>query len=81
MHAKIGECLMTTDIFIFHPPLSLLTIWLLLTPLLDVIVEQKLRPITLQRPAVLHPVLNVPLLEYTIEWLACNQIDEVNVVK
>ncbi|GMH34271.1 hypothetical protein BSKO_02105 [Bryopsis sp. KO-2023] len=39
--------------------------------------NQRFRPITIQRPAVLLPVLNVPLIEYTLEWLACNHVDEV----
>lgn len=38
---------------------------------------QKFRPITVERPKVLVPLVNVPLLEYTLEWLALNKVDEV----
>jgi len=38
---------------------------------------QRFRPITVERPKVLLPLVNAPLLEYTLEWLALNKIEEV----
>lgn len=35
------------------------------------------RPITLECPKVLLPLVNVPMLEYTIEFLAQNGVEEV----
>jgi dTDP-glucose pyrophosphorylase len=39
---------------------------------------QRFRPITVEKPKVLLPLVNVPLLEYTLEWLALNQVEEVS---
>jgi hypothetical protein len=38
---------------------------------------QRFRPVTLERPKVLLPLVNAPLLDYTLEWLAMNAVDEV----
>ena len=38
---------------------------------------QRFRPITLERPKVLLPLVGVPLLDYTLEWLASNNVAEV----
>lgn len=38
---------------------------------------QRFRPITIERPKVLLPLVNVPMLEYTLEWLAMNKVEEV----
>lgn len=38
---------------------------------------QKLRPITVERPKVLLPLVNAPMLDYTLHWLAANDVDEV----
>lgn len=35
------------------------------------------RPITSERPKVLLPLVNIPMLEYTIEFLAQNGVEEV----
>ena len=35
------------------------------------------RPITWESPKVLLPLVNVPMLEYTIEFLAQNGVEEV----
>lgn len=40
-------------------------------------VLQRFRPITVEKPKVLLPLVNAPLLEYTLEWLALNQVEEV----
>ncbi|KAL6773796.1 hypothetical protein ACKKBG_A22530 [Auxenochlorella protothecoides x Auxenochlorella symbiontica] len=40
---------------------------------------QKLRPVTLQRPKVLLPLVNTPMLDYTLEWLAINDVEEVHI--
>eukprot|EP01018_Ginkgo_biloba_P038992 Gb_36377 [translate_table: standard] len=38
---------------------------------------QKFRPITLERPKVLLPLVNVPMIDYTLEWLASVGVEEV----
>lgn len=38
---------------------------------------QRFRPITVERPNVLLPLVNAPLLDYTLEWLASNEVEEV----
>lgn len=38
---------------------------------------QRFRPITVERPKVLLPLVNAPLIEYTLEWLAYNYVEEV----
>ncbi|RHY36966.1 hypothetical protein DYB38_008192, partial [Aphanomyces astaci] len=35
------------------------------------------RPISLELPKVLFPLANVPMLEYTLEFLASNGVEEV----
>ena len=35
------------------------------------------RPITWEKPKVLLPLVNVPMIEYTIEFLAQNGVEEV----
>jgi len=39
--------------------------------------QQRFRPITVERPNVLLPLVNAPLLDYTLEWLASNEVEEV----
>lgn len=39
--------------------------------------QTRFRPITLDRPKVLLPLVNIPMLEYTVEFLAQNGIEEV----
>ena len=39
---------------------------------------QRFRPITVERPKVLLPLVNVPMIEYTLEWLAMNKVEEVS---
>ena len=39
--------------------------------------EKNFRPITLHSPKVLLPLVNVPMLEYTIEFLAQNGVEEL----
>ena len=38
------------------------------------------RPLTLEVPKVLLPLVNVPMLEYTLEWLASQNVDEIFVL-
>ncbi|KAJ9680368.1 hypothetical protein PVL29_019632 [Vitis rotundifolia] len=38
---------------------------------------QKFRPITLERPKVLLPLVNVPMIDYTLAWLESAGIEEV----
>ncbi|KIY94274.1 putative translation initiation factor eIF-2B subunit epsilon [Monoraphidium neglectum] len=40
---------------------------------------QRFRPITVERPKVLLPLVNAPLIEYTLEWLALNKVEEIYV--
>ena len=37
----------------------------------------RFRPITLERPKTLLPLANVPMIEYTLEFLASNGVEEV----
>ena len=37
----------------------------------------KFRPCTAERPKVLMSLVNMPMLDYTMEWLAWNGVDEV----
>ncbi|XP_006648090.2 translation initiation factor eIF-2B subunit epsilon isoform X1 [Oryza brachyantha] len=37
----------------------------------------KFRPITLERPKVLLPLVNVPMIEYTLSWLESAGVEEV----
>ncbi len=41
---------------------------------------QRFSPVALTRPKVLLPLVNVPLLDYTLEWLA-SQCTDVRVVE
>jgi translation initiation factor eIF-2B subunit epsilon len=36
------------------------------------------RPVSWEKPKVLLPLVNVPMLEYTIEFLAQNGVEEVS---
>lgn len=38
---------------------------------------QKFRPITMERPKVLLPLINVPMIDYALEWLASVGVEEV----
>ncbi|KAK8938162.1 hypothetical protein KSP40_PGU004589 [Platanthera guangdongensis] len=38
---------------------------------------QKFRPITLERPKVLLPLVNAPMIDYTLAWLESVGVDEV----
>ncbi|KAM7476945.1 hypothetical protein LguiB_024188 [Lonicera macranthoides] len=38
---------------------------------------QKFRPITLERPKVLLPLVNVPMIDYTLAWLESAGVEEV----
>ncbi|EFJ09409.1 hypothetical protein SELMODRAFT_129936 [Selaginella moellendorffii] len=38
---------------------------------------QRFRPITMERPKVLLPLVGVPMIDYTLEWLASAGIEEV----
>lgn len=39
--------------------------------------SQSFRPVTLETPKVLLPVVNIPMIEYTIEFLAQNGVEEI----
>lgn len=39
---------------------------------------QTFRPITLEKPKVLLPLANIPMLDYTIEFLASSGVEEVS---
>lgn len=41
---------------------------------------QRFRPISVERPKVLMPLVNVPMLDYTLEWLAYAGVEEVRVL-
>ena len=40
---------------------------------------QRFRPVTVERPKVLLPLASAPLLDYTLEWLAMNGVEEIYV--
>eukprot|EP00897_Mesotaenium_endlicherianum_P001080 jgi/Mesen1/10973/ME000096S10559 len=40
---------------------------------------QSFRPITLDRPKALLPLVNVPMIDYTMEWLATAGVEEIYV--
>jgi hypothetical protein len=40
-------------------------------------VAQRFRPMTVERPKVLLPLVNVPMINYTLEWLLASGVDEV----
>ena len=42
--------------------------------------KQSFRPVTLERPQMLLPLVNIPMMEYTIEFLAQNGIEEIFIV-
>ena len=39
--------------------------------------HQRFRPITLERPKALLPLANVPMIEYTLEFLAAGGVQEI----
>ena len=39
---------------------------------------QQFRPVTVERPKVLLPLVNVPMIDYTLEWLAAGGIQQVS---
>lgn len=42
--------------------------------------KQTFRPVTLERPQMLLPLVNVPMMEYTVEFLAQNGVEEIFIV-
>lgn len=38
---------------------------------------QDFRPVTVERPKALLPLVNAPLIDYALEWLAANRVEEV----
>ena len=40
-------------------------------------VLQMFRPITVERPKALLPLVNVPMITYTLEWLVASGVEEV----
>ena len=45
--------------------------------LADSFTKKTFRPITLEQPKVLLPLVNVPMLQYTIEFLASSGVGEL----
>lgn len=41
---------------------------------------QSFAPITLEKPKMLLPLVNMPMIDYTLEWLAASGVEEVFVV-
>lgn len=39
--------------------------------------NQRFRPMTVEKPKVLLPLVNVPLINYTLEWLIASGVDEI----
>ncbi len=40
-------------------------------------VLQMFRPITVEQPKALLPLVNVPMITYTLEWLVASGVEEV----
>jgi len=38
---------------------------------------QSFAPVTLEKPKMLLPLVNVPMMDYTLEWLAASGVEEV----
>ena len=38
---------------------------------------QTFLPVTLEKPKMLLPLVNIPMMEYTLEWLAASEVEEV----
>ena len=43
-------------------------------------ISQHFLPVTIERPKVLLPVVNAPVIDYTLEWLAMNGVEDVYVL-
>ena len=39
---------------------------------------QSFAPVTLEKPKMLLPLVNVPMMDYTLEWLAASEVEEVS---
>lgn len=39
---------------------------------------QRFRPLTVEKPKVLLPLVNAPLINYTLEWLVASGVDEAS---
>jgi translation initiation factor eIF-2B subunit epsilon len=37
-------------------------------------------PVTLETPKVMLPLVNVPMIDYSLEWLAASKVEEVSVL-
>jgi translation initiation factor eIF-2B subunit epsilon len=43
--------------------------------------NQRFRPMSLELPKALTPLVGVPMIEYALEWLAANRVQEVGAGK
>eukprot|EP00198_Chlamydomonas_reinhardtii_P001454 XP_001690790.1 predicted protein [Chlamydomonas reinhardtii] len=50
--------------------------WILVAGLPAIDAIERFRPITVERPKALLPLVNVPMIEYALEWLAMNDVEE-----
>ena len=41
---------------------------------------QRFRPMSLEKPKVLLPLVGVPMINYTLEWLASNKMAKASLV-
>ncbi len=39
--------------------------------------QKKFKPVTVEKPKALFPLLNIPLLAYTVEFLTLNRVKEI----
>ena len=39
---------------------------------------QTFAPVTLEKPKMLLPLVNMPMMDYSIEWLAASEVEEVS---
>ena len=42
------------------------------------LILQRFRPMTVERPKVLLPLVNAPMINYTLEWLVSSGVDEAS---
>ena len=50
------------------------------TPVLVMRPMQRFRPMSLEKPKVLLPLVGVPMINYTLEWLASNKMAKASSV-
>ena len=50
------------------------------TPVSVMLFMQRFRPMSLEKPKVLLPLVGVPMINYTLEWLASNKMAKASLL-